>query len=255
MKSKISFIGSGNVAWNLAHALDLAGNDIVQVISRDVSHAKELASKYGAYYGNDFSKMYNDADFVIITVSDDAYEDVIDMMGRGMKGIVCHTSGATSLDVFEESGLKCGVFYPLQSFTKGKTVDFLNVPILIESKEPAVEKALYQLADQVSNKVKTVSSEQRAVYHLAAVFANNFSNYMYVLAERILDEKDLDFKMLHPLINETALRLKNDKAKNLQTGPARRGDKDVINRHLEMIEDEKIKLIYQLLSEGIMTLH
>ncbi|MBR9859275.1 DUF2520 domain-containing protein [bacterium] len=255
MKYKISFVGSGNVAWNLAKALDLAGHTINQVVSRNEEHAKALAEQFGAYYGSDFSSLYNDSDFIILSVHDDAYADVIKNLSPEIKGIVCHTSGATDISVFKDTGFKCGVFYPLQSFKKDRILDFLNIPMMVESESEAIQKQLFQLADDISNKVSIVNSSERLRYHLAAVFANNFTNFMYVCAKRYLDQNALDFQYLIPLIQETAKRLDFDHPENLQTGPAKRGDKEVIQKQIDMLSDEELKKLYEILSQSIMTLN
>lgn len=122
MKSKITFIGSGNIATNLAHALDSAGHTINQVISRDIVHAKTLAGKFGAYYGDKPSEMYKDSDFVILCVSDEAYFSVLEELPREMKAIICHTAGPVGMDILANYSVDYGVFYPLQSFRDRKSV-------------------------------------------------------------------------------------------------------------------------------------
>lgn len=251
MKYKITFVGSGNVATNLAHALDNAGHTINQVISREVANAKALASKYGAYYGDKPSEMYKDSDFVILCVSDEAYYSVLEEMPGGMDAIVCHTAGPVSMDILAHYTSNYGVFYPLQSFRKEEVKSMLEVPLFVEWSSDTVKQKIHALANSISNKVREVSSEDREKYHLAAVFANNFTNAMYAVAESYLEANDLEFNNLLPIIKETADRLKKGNPSQWQTGPAKRGDKAVLQKHMDMLEDEQLKTIYAQVSDFI----
>ncbi|MGB0850589.1 MAG: Rossmann-like and DUF2520 domain-containing protein [Bacteroidia bacterium] len=253
MGYKISFIGSGNVATNLAHAFDKSGHTINQVISRNLKNAKALASKFGAYYGDKPSTMYKDSDFVILCVSDKSYDDVMKEMPGGMDSIVCHTAGPVDMDVLSKYSGKYGVIYPLQSLRKEEIKDLLDVPVFIEWSSRDVKEAIHSLADSISNVVREVDSKQREKYHLAAVFANNFTNLMYVIAEDYLKSEKLEFKNLLPIINETAQRLKSGEPSSWQTGPAKRKDVEVLEKHMSMIDDPKIKEVYKSLSELLMT--
>ncbi len=252
-KYKVSFIGSGNVATNLAHAFDQAGHTINQVISKNKENARLLARKYGAYYTDDITSMYLDTDFIIISVADKQYEHVIKQLPVGLKAIVCHTGGAVSLDVLSNHVSDFGVLYPLQSFRKEKILEVIEVPFFIEYSDARVKHKIEDLADSISNKVIEASSSEREKYHLAAVFANNFTNLLYDISDRYLAENGLKFEYLLPIINETAERVKYDKPINWQTGPAKRGDKSVIEKHLSQIDNKEIKNIYQIFSDFIMT--
>ena len=196
MRFKITFIGSGNVATNLAHALDKAGHSINQVISRNVANAKELASKFGAYYGDTPSEMYKDSDFVILCVSDESYYEILEDVPGGMNAIVCHTSGPVSMDILAKYSSNYGVLYPLQSLRKEEVKDILEVPLFIEWSNDSVKSKLHDLADSISNRVREVNSTQRKEYHLAAVFANNFTNAMYTIANDYLVKQGLEFDKL-----------------------------------------------------------
>lgn len=253
MGFKVSFIGSGNVATNLAFALDKAGHTINQVISRNEEKARLLARNFGAYYGAELSKMYKDSDFVIICVTDSAYEEILSNLPRGMKAIVCHTAGAVPMETLESYSGDYGVLYPLQSFRKETIKDFLDVPVFLEYSSKEVKKKLFNLADSISNTVVEVNSEEREKYHLSAVFANNFTNLMYTLADSYLTKEGLDFKYLHPIIKETADRLKQGKPELWQTGPAKRKDFQVIEKHISMLEDDRKAMIYQQLSNFLIT--
>ena len=249
MRYKITFIGSGNVATNLAHAFDKAGHTINQIISNNVANAKVLASKFGAYYGDKPSEMYKDSDFVILCVNDEAYTSVLESLPGGMNAIICHTAGPVSIDILKKYGQDYGVIYPLQSLRKEEVKDLLEVPVFIEWSSKDVKDKVADLADSISNRVKEVTSEERSKYHLAAVFANNFTNLMYTIAHDYLATEGLDFKNLLPIIEETALRLKIGQPKDWQTGPAKRGDTEVIAKHIAMISDASVQKIYKNLSE------
>jgi predicted short-subunit dehydrogenase-like oxidoreductase (DUF2520 family) len=248
---KISIIGSGNVATNLAHAFDRAGHDILQVISANSERAKQLANCFGAYYGNSISSVDLNADFIIICVNDESYFNVLEELPKGLKSIICHTSGPVSMDVISDYAPNFGVFYPLQSLRKEKYIDFLDVPIFIEGNSTNVRENLMNLADTISNKISEVSSVEREKYHLAAVFANNFTNLMYTLSHKYLEDESLDFQNLIPIIKETANRLADDKPESWQTGPAKRGDRAIMQKHIDMLEDPRLKEIYKQLSDYI----
>ena len=251
MGRKISIIGSGNVATNLAHAFDRAGHDILQVISANSERAKQLANCFGAYYGNSISSVDLNADFIIICVNDESYFNVLEELPKGLKPIICHTSGPVSMDVISDYAPNFGVFYPLQSLRKEKYIDFLDVPIFIEGNSTNVRENLMNLADTISNKISEVSSVEREKYHLAAVFANNFTNLMYTLSHKYLEDESLDFQNLIPIIKETANRLADDKPESWQTGPAKRGDMAIMQKHIDMLEDPRLKEIYKQLSDYI----
>ncbi len=251
MGRKISIIGSGNVATNLAQAFDRAGHDILQVISANSERAKQLANCFGAYYGNSISSVDLNADFIIICVNDESYFNVLEELPKGLKPIICHTSGPVSMDVISDYAPNFGVFYPLQSLRKEKYIDFLDVPIFIEGNSTNVRENLMNLADTISNKISEVSSVEREKYHLAAVFANNFTNLMYTLSHKYLEDESLDFQNLIPIIKETANRLADDKPESWQTGPAKRGDTAIMQKHIDMLEDPRLKEIYKQLSDYI----
>lgn len=254
MGLKITFVGSGNIAWNLAHALDKNGHTIIQVISRSEEHAKALATKFGAFYGTEFSELYGDSDLVIMSISDDSYADAVQQLTLKPGTVICHTSGPIPMDVLGAASEEYGVFYPLQSFNKERLKDFKEVPILIEAVDSKVERTLINLAESLSNMVRIVSSEDRKKYHLSAVFANNFTNLMYVCSEMYLKQERLDFELLKPLIYDTALRIRNEAPHDVQTGPAKRKDLKVLEGHQQMIKDPILRDIYDQLSKLIMTL-
>ena len=250
-KREIAFIGSGNVAWHLARAMDRAGHTVSQIISRKEEHAFELARQFGAYYGTDLSRVYDTVDLCLICVGDDDLESVVTSMPP-IQAVVAHTCGPKAMNVLADKFRQYGVFYPLQSFSKLRPVDMLQVPIMLEASSNAAYSVMRDVADAISNKVSDVSSNDRLKYHLAAVFANNFVNHLYHTSERYLQENQLNFDYLRPIIEETAMKIKSLDPADAQTGPARRGDDHTIERHLKMLQDDPdLRQLYQLFSDRI----
>lgn len=249
---KISFIGAGRVATQLAISLHQSGKTILQVYSRNHETAKELASKTHAEPISDIAKFNADADLYIISVVDDAIEEVAGKLTIQNKTLV-HTSGSVQMDVLANSSLNYGVFYPLQTFAKNKTISFINVPICIEGSNKAVENDLWELAKSMSCDVRLINSEQRILIHIAAVFANNFTNFMYLMGEEIVRNAGVSFDILLPLIEETAKKANHTLPHLAQTGPAARGDLKIIQKHLEMLKAQPEKSeIYRHISKYIL---
>ena len=248
---RISVIGSGNVATHLAAALKNAGHRIIQVYSRDMQHAALLAYHVGAEAINDPEQISSETDLFIISVNDDAIISIAQSLAK-YKTLTVHTSGAVNLAVLSSIIPVAGVFYPLQTFSKNKEVDFLTVPLCIEGVDEAVTNSLVQLGQTISNNIYRVNSDQRKILHLAAVFACNFPNYLYGVAKELLEQHDLEFNMLRPLILETAQKVQESFPAEVQTGPAARNDKNTMAKHLQMLEDGSVaKEVYMLLSQAI----
>jgi len=252
---RITIIGSGNVATHLAAALKNAGHKIVQVYSRDMHNAALLAYHVGADAVDRFEDIIPDTDIFIIAIKDDAIASVVPQLTQYHKLIV-HTSGAAGLDNIRAFTDNAGVFYPLQTFSKTKELNFREVPLCLEGADEEITKRLEELARTVSNNVYRVDSAQRKVLHLAAVFACNFTNHLYTVAEGLLAESNLDFNLLRPLIMETADKVKQHSPASVQTGPAVRNDGQTIAAHLQMLNNEPaLQEIYQLLSQHIIKNH
>ncbi|MGV3508857.1 MAG: Rossmann-like and DUF2520 domain-containing protein [Sphingobacteriaceae bacterium] len=248
---KIALLGSGNVATHLGKALKNAGNTIVQVWSRNLAHAKELATNLDSSFTSSLSELTTEAEIYILSVSDDAIAEVASSFPYQDKLLV-HTSGTTGIDI---PGIS-GVFYPVQTFSKQKAVDFSVIPIAIEGKEEKISKLLTELANSVSRKVFSLTSEQRKVLHVAAVFACNFSNHLYAIADDILTRNNLTFDLIRPLIAETEEKVQSDLPSNVQTGPAVRQDQLTLAKHVEFLENNaELKEIYQTLSQSIINFY
>lgn len=248
---RITLIGSGNVATHLGAAFKNAGHKIVQVFSRNAQNAALLAYHIGADAIDNLDSIDSNTDIFIISVNDDTIATIAEQLAKYDKLIV-HTSGATSLYNLTAFTDKAGVFYPLQTFSKTKEVDFRTVPICIEGAYETITKTLKQLAQTISNKVYLVDSSQRRTLHLAAVFACNFPNYLYTVAQELLAKQNMDFDLLRPLIQETAEKVQQQFPADVQTGPAIRGDQKTIANHLQMLKNEpELEQLYRLLSQGI----
>ncbi len=252
---KIALLGSGNVATHLATALKAKGEEIVQVFSPNLKNAKILADKICAKFTDDLGEVDQNADLYIISVNDDAISAVAEGL-KHVNGLVVHTSGTTALKVLSAHVKHAGVFYPLQTFSKDKEISFDHIPICIEAQVESQLNILTILAEKLSDQVYQLDGEKRKVLHLAAVFAGNFSNHAYTLANQILSENNLDFNLLRPLIAETADKVKNYLPENVQTGPAFRGDENTINKHLNMLTAlPGLQEIYQTISNSIKITH
>ncbi len=248
---RITLIGSGNVATHLGAALKNAGHQMVQVYSRNADHAALLAYHIKAEAISKFADISPDTDLFIISVKDDVIEEVASALSVYLKPIV-HTSGATPLATLQKCTDKAGVFYPLQTFSKTKEVNFRAVPICIEAADQDLDETLKQLASTISNSVYTINSEQRKILHLAAVFACNFPNYLYHASQQLLAQHQLDFNLLRPLISETADKVQEHFPSAVQTGPAVRNDEKTMAAHLELLNgNDELTAIYNLLSQAI----
>jgi predicted short-subunit dehydrogenase-like oxidoreductase (DUF2520 family) len=253
MKGKISFIGSGNVAFNLARAFDLSGYQIHQVISRNEQTGKELSGKYAAFFDKDISALMADADFVFLCLPDKTIGSIAAQLKT--KGpIIMHCAGSCSLKTISDHVNPAAVFYPLQTFTKDRQADFNKIPILIEAIDFKTYQAVRDLAFSISNRVVELDSEKRLYLHLAAVIANNFTNHLLAQSEKILKLQQLPFDLLKPLVEETVKKAFEGSPSKNQTGPAVRNDQTTIQKHLEMLrEDENLKMLYQMISDNITT--
>ncbi len=247
----IILVGSGNVATHLGIALQNCNYKIVQVYSRSIENAKKLAQKLNTNFTNDLTQLKT-ADLIIVSVNDDAISTILSKL----KNIaIAHTSGSIGMDIFELNFSDFGVFYPLQTFNKDVKLTISEIPFCIEGNSKAFEKELIEIAKNLSSNVTTMNSEQRKQLHIAAVFACNFSNHMYSIADDLLAEKDIDFKLLLPLINQTAKKLVDNKPSEMQTGPAKRKDIKIIQEHINFIQQEDIKELYQKISNSIIKTH
>ena len=251
----VAIVGAGNLAWHLAPALDNAGYPVREVYSRNAGNARQLASRlYQAQVKKvpDFAD--SDVDAVILAVSDDAIELVAAELVIPPGTLVVHTSGSTPMRVLAGMDTEnIGVFYPLQTFSKGARVNFEDIAILVEGSNPSVEQALEAMGRALSPTVATLTSERRLALHIAAVFASNFTNHMVAIAFALMEDHDLDPDWLKPLIAETLNKSLDAGPEQAQTGPARRGDLSILRRHAEFLKDDPaLREIYKTISQHIL---
>lgn len=241
---KVSIIGSGNVSFHLQGAFaKTADVHLVDVIPGR-SDFKKLFS------GKDLSNEESwAADVYIIAVSDDAISKVAEQLQNSSK-LVVHTSGSVPMDDLPKE-LRKGVFYPLQTFSKKRAVDFKTVPVCIEASAEKDLKLLRKLAQTISENIHEINSEQRKNLHLAAVFVNNFTNHLYQIGSEICKENSVSFDLLKPLIFETAHKIGTLNPKEAQTGPAKRNDTGTIKNHLAQLKTKEQREIYSILTESI----
>ncbi len=244
-------IGSGNIATHLAKAWYATGHKIIQVYSPTLANAFALASVVNSQAIDDLRLISKHADVYLIAVSDAAIHQVTQALDPSVEGIVVHTSGATSIEVLQ-AFKRYGVIYPPQSINKEIDTDLSVIPFGIEADSERTFDTLYSLIVPIAPKAFPCDSSQRLALHLSAVLVNNFSNALFQMAEEILTRENLSFDLLKPIIAETAQKVQQHCPQDTQTGPARRGDLDVINKHLQFLtqypEESKI---YQLLSDFI----
>ena len=249
-KLNIVLVGAGNVACHLADALAGAGHQIVQVVGRSENSTRELAQKLNSAFTLNIAEIEKEADLCILAVGDGSIEEIVSKVDFGDMMVV-HTSGSIPMEALASID-DHGVFYPLQTFSKTRPVDFSQVPIFVEAKNFESESLLISIGKTISKKVEICKSEQRKILHLAAVFACNFTNHFYAIAEGILEEHGLKFEHIEPLIRETAEKAIAQKAKNVQTGPAIRNDRVTMDKHLKLLEDDPdYQKIYSFVSDSI----
>lgn len=244
---KVVILGSGNVAQHLIKVfLQTEEVSLVQVFARQPNQLTHLLPT--AKIVSDYQKII-EADVYIISVSDNAIAEVSFQLPFENR-LVVHTSGSSDLSVLNKKNRK-GVFYPLQTFTKGKKVDFTPIPICLEAENEQDYQLLEQLGNSISKKVFNINSEQRKSLHVAAVFVCNFVNHLYQIGNEICEANQIPFEVLHPLIQETAQKILELTPKEAQTGPALRNDTQTIEKHLDFLSNENYKTIYQLLTQSI----
>lgn len=244
---KVVIIGSGNVAQHLIKAFQKSDKaQLVQAYARtpkNLSHLLETSQ-----ITSDISNLL-EADIYIISVSDDAITEVSSQLPFTDR-LVVHTSGSTGMEQIDSKNRR-GVFYPLQTFSKSKEVDFNTIPVCLESEQDKDYQILEKLAQSISSEVYSIDTKQRQALHVAAVFVNNFTNHLYKVGSDVCNENNIPFDILRPLIQETADKIKTLTPEQAQTGPAGRNDKTTIQRHLDFITDDNQKAIYTLLTQSI----
>jgi len=248
---EVVILGSGNVATHLAYALKKAEYHVKQVFSRQYEHARQLADGIGAEPVDQLQHITTEADVYIIAVKDESIQEVASSL-RLRNKILLHTSGSTDMDVLRPFSTSYGVLYPLQTISKEVELDFSKIPLILEFSDQRTKEMMMNLAFKLSPLIYEYNSEQRRCLHLGAVFACNFSNFLYTISYDFLKGKEVDFSLLKPLIMETAAKIQDHIPKDIQTGPAVRNDQNTIQKHMALLEHYPAwKNIYQVLSNEI----
>lgn len=232
---KIDIIGRGNVGTHLFNAFS-ENADVVSVSSRDLKDLRK------------------DSDIYLISVSDNAIEDIVAKISSLVpdSSIIAHTSGSTSIDILKPFGNQVGVFYPLQTFSKDVPLDYSEIPFFLEASNSESLATLKSVAKKVSDYVYEADSDKRRNLHIASVFACNFVNHLWTLSADFLSSNGLDFDMLRPLIKETTAKALHIEPQHAQTGPASRHDSKTISAHLESLNgNPKLEKLYRMLSDSI----
>lgn len=248
---KIVFIGSGNLATNLAKALFRAGHEILQVYSRTPEHADMFADLFECSATTNIYNVRCDADIYIFSVKDSVLERLANCVAENVKGkLFVHTAGSMPMNILPVE--RRGVLYPMQTFSKSREVDFAEIPTFVEAEHEDDLALLKTLAESISGNVRVLPSEERKSLHVAAVFACNFVNHCYRLSEKVLSKYDIPFSVMLPLVEETARKVHEISPKDAQTGPAVRWDENVMLEHKQMLKDDEMMLeIYELMSKSI----
>lgn len=255
MQKNICFIGAGNLATHVAEELQRNGHKIAQVYSRTESAAQALAAKLNTGYTTKTGSITKEADLYFIALKDSVITGVLDQIDLEGK-LLIHCSGSLPLSILEKYSSNIGVFYPLQTFSKSRTLDFKKIPVFIEANTKKNEKILIALGNGISGKVSVLESERRKSLHIAAVISCNFVNHFYAIASEYLLSKHISFDVIRPLIEETASKVQEMMPKDAQTGPAIRFDTNIIENHLQELEEfPSYQELYNSISKSIFEYH
>jgi len=244
---KIILLGAGNVGHHLSKAFNKSTEiDLVQWYSRD--NSKVSYNDIDTEIINDLSKIKS-ADIYVISISDSYVGEISEKLNVSEK-LVVHTSGSLDLSIIDKKNRR-GVFYPLQTLSKNKEIELAKVPICIESENNKDLVLLETISKYIGCKTYKIDYSERKILHLAAIFSNNFVNHMFTIAKEILDDKNLDFNILKPLINETVDKIHKLDPENAQTGPAIRNNNEIILNHIKTLKKDDHKKLYELMTKLI----
>ena len=243
---QIVLIGSGNVAFHLAKAFTEAQIPISQIFGRNTTELQKISEQFSIPFS---TETLADADLYIISVSDSSIAEVSSLI-KNKNVLVAHTSGSVSREALSGNYRK-SVFYPLQTFSKSKNLDYSKIPFFIDAENENDEEILKNLASKISKNVMLANDEKRKYIHLTAVFACNFVNHLFARAKEISDSQGIPFDYFLPLIDETTQKIHELEPKLAQTGPAIRNDEKVLKIHESLLTDEEKLKIYKTLNESI----
>ncbi len=244
--NKIRIVGAGNVANQLAISLAENGFPIDLIYNRTLSKAQSIAKKINAKASNEWIDL-NDSTLIICCTSDDSLHELIPKLSK-IAPTVSVSGAQNSMKIPHEKAV--GVFYPLQTFSAEHLVDWNSTPIFIEAIDPELLEALKVLGNKISKTVVELNYEQRQHLHIAAVFANNFTNHLLDLSETYLEQHQLKKEWMLPLVEETFRKIKVNGAFQAQTGPAKRNDTSTLQQHTSMLEGQ-LKTLYEQITASI----
>lgn len=250
---KVVIIGSGNVATVLGKAIYNAEHQIIQVLSRNENHAKELAELFNSTWGSFRSSPYKEADLYLLAITDSALYHLDQYASLGNK-LVVHTAGSVSKDVLKNLSSRYGIIYPLQSMVRSSPS--AEIPLLIDGCDAGTTTIIEEFCKTFANNITIADDQERLKFHVAAVIVNNFTNHLFAMADEFCKSEKIDFKKLYPLIDETTRRMKLHPPQTVQTGPAIREDIYTLGKHLQILSAHPdLKYLYLKLSESILKLH
>jgi len=249
---RVVIIGAGNVASVFGRLISAANHEIIQVYSRSISSAQSLGKEFGCSFVDNLEAVDLTADIYILAITDNALQNIQDSLFLGDK-LVVHTAGSVSKKVLSNISSQYGVMYPLQSLRKDQSADQSIIPLLIDANKESVLSIIEQFAFTLSSVVSIVGDDKRLCLHLAAVIVNNFTNHLYTLTAEYCKNEEVDFKMLQPIIEQTALRLRANLPADLQTGPAIRNDQSTLDKHIQALSNHpELKTIYLTFTESLL---
>ena len=247
----ITFVGSGNVAMVLARLCKENGHKVQQIIARNKIEGEELAKKFECELVSFNDQPNKNTDVVIVALSDNSLPEAIHNINFGSVPVM-HTAGSCTMEVLETMSKNFGVLYPLQTLRKEMEI-LPEIPFLIEANNEATLQFIKAFAETLSSSVTVQNAEQRLRLHASAVIVNNFTNYLFSVAEKFCSDEKVDFKLLLPLIKQTSARVQQHSPLSMQTGPAVRGDITTLDKHLRLLtEYPKLRTLYMRLTDGIM---
>ncbi len=254
-KLRVVFVGAGNLATQLGLAIQKANHQVVQVYSRTEASASLLAKRLACPYTTLLNKLVSDADLYVVALKDSVLMELLPQIvaGKRKDALFVHTAGSIPMEVWQEHVLHYGVFYPMQTFSKARDVEFAHIPVFVEAGQPSDLMILKQLGASLSQVVLEADSEQRRFLHLSAVFVCNFTNHALAIGEQLLGEHGLPFSVMYPLVRETMEKvLGGMNPTEAQTGPAVRYDENVMNKHLQLLASHpQWQVLYKEISKSI----
>lgn len=249
----VILIGAGNVATHLAYHLRNSKLKLVQIWSRTEASARRLGEKVETPFTTSLGDLFPDADLYILALPDHVIPQILTELPLQHDRFIVHTAGGSAMEILRIASGRYGVFYPLQTCTREHPVRFRGVPFCLEANTPGDLALLKDFAHHFSSNIYVMDSEKRKTVHLAAVFANNFTNYLYQVSEEILQKEKLPFELLKPLIRETAMKVQHYPPRSVQTGPAIREDNAVLSEHIERLgKDTNYGRLYSFLTQCIL---